>query len=149
MSIRCMCGMMLGLLGLLAVGCRDSTGRLIAQLEEGDPLVRRQAARALAEEHGGRADVVAALTRAMQDSDLEVCELAGSSLGAMGAAAASSLSCSVAWVTSWPRWLSKFRNGRGVPRRPLIPLRGFGFEGTLLDNCPSGPDGMGHSWGHS
>ena len=77
--------------GCFALGCGNSTDALVAQLGDGDPAVRRFAARALGEEHGSSAEAVAALGRAIEDPDIEVREFAGASLGQLGPAAAASM----------------------------------------------------------
>ena len=77
--------------GLLALGCSHSTDKLIAQLGDADPVVRRATARALGEEQGSSADAVAALGHAIKDSDIEVRENAADALGQQGTAAKSSV----------------------------------------------------------
>jgi HEAT repeat protein len=72
------------------LGCGNSTDKLIAQLSDVDPVVRRAAARALGEQQGQSEDAVAALGHAIEDSDVEVREIASSALGQMGPAAAAS-----------------------------------------------------------
>jgi HEAT repeat protein len=78
--------------GLLTTGCSSSSGDLIAQLNDGDPVVRRAAARALGEQPNQSAAAVAALGRATNDPDLEVRENAVDALAQKGSAAKSSAS---------------------------------------------------------
>ena len=76
---------------LVALGCGNSTDRLIAQLSDADLKIRRAAAHTLAEhaEEGER--VVAALSTASHDPDVEVREVAVSALGSLESRAPSSL----------------------------------------------------------
>src|SRR5688572_18939479 len=74
----------LGCIWLATSGCGDSTDALITQLGDPDPAIRRQSAQALANTRGDVTQVVAALASALNDADLEVRELAASSLGRIG-----------------------------------------------------------------
>lgn len=69
--LACLCWLI-----LFTPGCDNSTDRLIAQLCNDDVEARRAAARALADQRGHAAEVVSALSDAVQDPDLEVRELA-------------------------------------------------------------------------
>jgi hypothetical protein len=75
--------------GFLLLSCSgNSTSKLIARLGDGDPKVRRAAARTLGDEHEKASDVVVtALTAARKDGDLDVRELAIAALGHLGTAA--------------------------------------------------------------
>lgn len=75
----------------LAIGCGgNSAEKLIVQLGDVDPVVRRAAAKSLGKQPGEASDaMIAALATASQDADLEVRELAIASLGQLGPAAKS------------------------------------------------------------
>jgi len=73
---------------LLLLGCgANSTDRLVAQLGDDDPEVRRVAARALADQRGTSSEIIAALTQAAANSDVEVRQIAVEALAQKGSAA--------------------------------------------------------------
>jgi HEAT repeat protein len=74
---------------LPVIGCGgNSVEKLIVQLGDVDPAVRRTAATSLGKQPGKASDaMIAALATASQDADLEVRELATASLGQLGPAA--------------------------------------------------------------
>jgi HEAT repeat protein len=79
------------LLMAFACGCGSATSRLIVELKDIDPKVRRAAAGALGEATQPVLEpVVTALATASKDSDREVRELALAALGRIGPAAKSS-----------------------------------------------------------
>jgi HEAT repeat protein len=81
----------IALLAVFDCGCGSETNRLIAELKDGDPKVRRDAAQALGETPQPISEsVVAALSGATKDPDREVRLLALASLGRIGPAAKSS-----------------------------------------------------------
>jgi HEAT repeat protein len=76
---------------LLTLGCGGkSTTKLIAELSDSDPKIRRAAARELSDLQGDPNDAIAALALATTDADLEVREIAVAGLAHFGVAAISS-----------------------------------------------------------
>lgn len=86
MSCKRAAWLALGCLCLWTAGCGGpSTAELIRQLGDADPVVRRAAVEALAEQTGKGERVVAALTTAVGDADPSVRVIAITALGEAGA----------------------------------------------------------------